>query len=369
RRSRASTGSSGRSPDGPGGRTWPRMKRRRGGTSRRRRRVRALRPRPPPVSEPTPPAVDPAPAPEPAPAAPPSAKREVRSWLRVILLALLAALLLRAFAFEAYRIPSSSMEGTLLVGDFLFVSKLHYGPRTPITLGLPFTDYHLADVRLPWTRLPGFTEVRRGDVVVFNFPPEAGPVDRKEHFVKRVVGLPGDTVRVVAKRVRVNGAALPVPPEAHQLWRVRLAADTLAVARVLPEAAVRGRPSHEEPVWLVEASAAGAAAMRAREGVAAVEPYRRPPGDGSAAFPPGGAYTLDDYGPVVVPAHGLTVRLDDATWPTYRDAIVRYEGVPARRVAGGFEVAGALTDHYTFRQDYLFVMGDNRDDSADSRTW
>lgn len=295
--------------------------------------------------------------------------RGVGAWVRVIGLAFLAALLLRACAFEAYRIPSSSMEGTLVVGDFLFVSKLHYGARTPATLGVPFSDRYLPDVRLPATRLPGFTSVRRGDVVVFNFPPAPGPVERKEHYVKRVVGLPGDTVSVVSKWVLANGDPLVLPPEARMLWRVRLASDTLVAEAVLPAGAIRGRPTRAEPVWLVEASVAEAEALGRREGVVAAEPFVRPPGDRSAGFPPGRVYSLDDYGPVVVPRRGLTVPLDDRTFGVYRDAIARHEGVPVARVAGGFEVGGALTDRYTFQQDYLFVLGDNRDDSADSRTW
>ena len=136
-------------------------------------------------------------------------------------IALVAALGIRLLGAEAFRIPTSSMEKTLLVGDFVLVSKLHYGARTPITLGLPFTDWYL-DAELPSVRLPGFGAVRRGDVIVFNLPTERRPVDRKTPFIKRVVGVPGDTVALVGKEVRVNGEAVPLAAGMQQGWRVVL---------------------------------------------------------------------------------------------------------------------------------------------------
>ena len=142
-------------------------------------------------------------------------------WARVVGIALVAALGIRLLGAEAFRIPTSSMEKTLLVGDFVLVSKLHYGARTPITLGLPFTDWYL-DAELPSVRLPGFGAVRRGDVIVFNLPTERRPVDRKTPFIKRVVGVPGDTVALVGKEVRVNGEAVPLAAGMQQGWRVVL---------------------------------------------------------------------------------------------------------------------------------------------------
>ena len=296
---------------------------------------------------------------------------KLKTWGKVVFVALLAALILRVFAFEAYRIPSASMEDTLLVGDFLFVSKLHYGARTPITLGIPFTGSYLKDFELPAVRLPGFTSVRRGDVVVFNYPPGRAPIDRRMHYIKRVMALPGDTLSILEKRVVVNGEELPLPEDARQLWRATAENEAAMPTRdTLAALGFAGRMDRLGPgEWLFEGTTTQAEAFSAFDGVVDVEPYLRLRGDRSATFPSGGGYSLDDYGPIVVPRRGATVILDDAAWPLYREVITRYEGVTAQRVAGGFEIAGALTNQYTFQQDYFFVMGDNRDDSADSRSW
>ncbi|MCH8030687.1 MAG: signal peptidase I [Bacteroidetes bacterium] len=298
-------------------------------------------------------------------------RSRLKTWLKVIFVALFAALILRVFAFEAYRIPSASMEDTLLVGDFLFVSKLHYGARTPITLGIPFTGWYLKDFELPAVRLPGFTSVQRNDVVVFNYPPDDAPIDRRMHYIKRVMALPGDTLSILEKRVVVNGEELPLPGGARQFWRATAEDETAMPTRdTLSALGFKGRMDRLGPgEWLFEGTTAQAEAFSAFDGVDTVESYLRLRGDRSATFPSGGGYSLDDYGPIVVPRRGATVTLDDATWRLYREVITRYEGTTAQRVAGGFEIAGAMTNQYTFQQDYFFVMGDNRDDSADSRSW
>lgn len=289
-------------------------------------------------------------------------------WARVVGVALVAAVVLRVLVAEAYRIPTSSMERTLRAGDFVLVSKLHYGPRTPVTLGLPFTDRYL-DVAWPSVRLPGFSRVRRGDVVVFNLPTEPGPVDRRTPFVKRVVGLPGDTVEIVGKEVRVNGEAVAEAPGVQQLWVVA----TEPGVPLAPEAfRALGAPAPFERAgegeWLVRLTPAQADTVATWPAVRAMRPLvaERP----EPLFPFGRTQTLDDYGPVVVPRKGEAVRLDGATWPTLHDVIARHEGHAARRFADGrYEIDGALTDAYTVGQDYYFVLGDNRDDSSDSRRW
>ena len=274
------------------------------------------------------------------------------TYARVIGGAVLAAVLLRAFVFEAYRIPSESMEDTLLVGDFVFVSKLAYGPTV-------------------WGRhLPGLGAPARGEVAVFHYPPGLEPrvVDRMP-YIKRVVGLPGDTVAVVAKRVVVNGAPAGSPPLGRRFWAFRTdgpppSPEALAAIGVdtAPERIGQG-------VWILDASPAAAERLAAAEGVVDVSLYLRPPGDGSAAFPISQRYSLDDYGPIVVPRRGATVPLDDLSYGLYRVAIERDEGHRLERTAAGFAVDGRPASTYTFEQDYLFVLGDHRDDSSDSRTW
>ncbi|NNF59413.1 MAG: signal peptidase I [Rhodothermaceae bacterium] len=297
--------------------------------------------------------------------------RRRTSWLKVVGIAFVAALLLRTFVFEAYRIPSSSMESSLLVGDYLFVSKLHHGARLPITLGLPFTGLYFREVELPTVRLPGITPVERGEVIVFNYPPEDGPIDRRQHYIKRVAALPGDTLAIVGKEVRVNGTPLPLPPLARQVWVLRLTSDTGFSASGAREAlGPDARIDRVGPrVRHVEATAEEAERLRVLDGVESIEPLLRPQGDGSAAFPSNPVYSLDDYGPIIVPERGVTVTLSEANWLLYRTVLVQHEGHRAQRVAGGYEIDGVLTDQYTFAQDYYFVLGDSRDDSADSRTW
>ncbi len=272
------------------------------------------------------------------------------AWVRILLGAIVFALALRVLAFEAYRIPSTSMEDTLLVGDFVLVSKLHYGPRV---LG---------------RRLPGVDGPDRGDVAVFNYPPGLpADVAARVPYIKRIVGLPGDTIRIRDKGVVAGGAAVPAPADGRRLWRLR---GRLPTSEALAAVGLDGRVQRAGPgAWVASATPAEASALGALDGVEEVTPYLRPPGDGSAAFPAARRYSLDDYGPIVIPARGTTVRLDDTSWPVVRTLIERFEGHTAERTAEGFAIDGRPAEAYTFAQDYYFVLGDSRDDSADSRTW
>ena len=291
-----------------------------------------------------------APPPSP-PAPPPPARSELWSWIRVVGAAVAFAVVLRACAVEAYRIPSTSMEGTLLVGDYVLVSKVQYGA---LVAG--------------W-RAPGLGRVERGDVVVFHYPPGLeSPIRKREPYIKRVVGLPGDTVAIDGKQLRVGRETVPLPDAGRQLWEVvREGAVTIDTLRAI---GLDGRVERTgRGTWRVDATAAQARQLAEVAGVLDVRPLVRPRGDGSAPFPLAARYSLDEYGPVAVPAAGQTVALDDETWPVIRGVVERFEGRTAARTADGFLIDDRPAETYTFAQDYYFVLGDNRDDSADSRAW
>jgi signal peptidase I len=148
----------------------------------------------------------------------------MREWADAIIFAVVAATIIRTFVIEAYKIPTTSMEGSLLAGDFLFVSKLNYGARTPITpVAFPFAHHTMPFglgqayskiVQLPYYRMPGFEKIERGDVVVFNYPGDAQefperPVDKRENYVKRCVGIAGDTLQIKDRKLFINNMEQP----------------------------------------------------------------------------------------------------------------------------------------------------------------
>ena len=302
----------------------------------------------------------------------PEKKDGWRETLRFWGWAILIILTVRILLVEPFRIPTPSMEKTLLVGDFLFVSKLHYGARTPNTIGIPFTRFYLKGIEFPQTRLPGFADVERGDVAVFNYPPETGPVERRTPYIKRIVGVPGDTLRLVDKVLYVNGTRYPLSDTQEQHWRVT-PTDGAAIppARVeeLEAELVGAIPA--TPQLVVNATPQAAEAMRAWPYVAAVEPFSIPEGTSTGAmFPSGSDFNRDNYGPVGIPRAGETVRLTAENWRALKDVITRFEGHTAEVTPDGtFRIDGSPATTYTFAQDYYFAMGDNRDNSQDSRFW
>ena len=308
-------------------------------------------------------------------------KENLWFWAKAIVI----ILLLRTFIFEPFRIPSESMEETLLVGDFLIVSKLHYGPRTPNTIGIPFTRVYLPGVEFPQTRLPGFSEPQRGDVAVFNYPPsldvergvipEGVPIERRAPYIKRIVAVPGDTLAVLDKVLHIGGEPVPLAPTMKQRWRVTATGATRPNARQLAELGVTllaGSDRREGSVLVepreydVFASPVAVAALEALPDVARVQPFVL---DESWRDPTYGK-NPDHVAPFVVPGRGRTVVLDERTLPTYAEAIVRYEGRELSLGEGGAVLLdGAPAETYTFEQDYYFAMGDFRDNSIDSRYW
>lgn len=324
-----------------------------------------------------------APAPRPAPSANsrrrrrrPSEKKKKGSWresARFWFWAIVITLIIRAFIIEPYRIPTPSMERTLLVGDFLFVSKLHYGPRTPNTLGIPLTGIYLRGVELPQVRLPGFGAVRRGDVAVFNLPSDSGPVERRMPYIKRLVGMPGDRVLLLDKVLYVNDRSYPLTDAQMQTWRVEPAEGRLLTPALVREAGIEllGQVQRPVPSYIVNATPREIEAFAQLPAVGVVEPHVLPEGVATGGiYPTDFGFNRDNYGPLWIPARGASIELNERTWAAYREIIVRHEGRSAERLPDGtFLIDGEPATSYTFRQDYYFAMGDNRDNSEDSRFW
>ena len=300
-------------------------------------------------------------------------KSELRQWGEALVVAVIIVVIVRTLFFDLFRIPTPSMEENLLVGDYLFVSKVHYGTRMPLSLGVPFTSIHVPGVSFPYTRIGGFTDVQRGDAIVFNYPPDEGPIDRKTHYIKRVIGMPGDTLAVRDKRVHVNGTTLPLGHGMQQHWLVRKTGPRHQIPRNRMEemGISEVTPTQSATAVRVTATPEGVRRLSELPWVESIEPYVLPASAfNGELYPPGRGYTPDNYGPLHVPAEGETVTLTAGNWSAYRPIITRYEGHDARQMSDStFAIDGERTTTYTFQQDYFFAMGDNRDNSQDSRFW
>ncbi len=377
------------------------------------------------------------------------AVRSVMSWVDAILFALVAVYFVNLFFFQNYQIPSSSLEKTLLTGDFLYVSKMSYGPRIPNTpLSLPLTQHTIPGVNtksyLEWPkweyrRVPGFGKVKQNDIVVFNFPagdtvstyyqqeqtftslaidkgkelyparvemdsltPEqqymvydlyykAGsqyakthpqefgeiiyrPVDRRENYVKRAVALPGDTLQIIDRAIYIDGVKQEDPKDIQFLYRVtgtgktiptEFLMDELGLSRedlsgYRPGASVFGLPLTVE---------ARSKLLARKDFVTSIEPIQVSPNFDLYPQNKYTDWTVDNYGPIWIPAKGETIDLTIENLPIYERPIVAYEGNTLEVKDGKIYINGVQTDKYTFGMDYYWMMGDNRHNSQDSRFW
>jgi signal peptidase I len=317
-------------------------------------------------------------------------KSALRDWAEALVFAFIGVLILKAFVFEPFAIPSNSMDGTLLPGDYIVVNKLAYGARLPMTpLSIPFSHQSVGSWKaycewwtIPYTRIPGYSEVKRNDVMVFNFPAEDlfamngkannYPVDHRTHFIKRVVALPGDTFQILDQQIIINGDSLPVP--AHLKFNYVLKIDSARKDSVHLEkfGLAQMTPQGKFILYTVNLERKQADSLRLVPQIVSVEPevsrkglYDEQLFPGAENFP----WNLDNYGKILVPKKGQTIKLSSDSLTLYIRTIVNYEHNTVQQQHDSIFINGKYAETYTFQMNYYFVMGDNRHFSMDSRYW
>lgn len=400
----------------------------------------------------------------------PSFARTLFSWLDAIVFALIAVTLVNIFFFQNYQIPTSSLEKSLLVGDHLYVSKLSYGPRIPNTpLGIPFahntigeeTKSYLNTPHWDYKRVKGFGDIKRNDIVVFNYPsgdtvlskstnsdfynlayevgymanklqpqvdsmsrleqlqyfshiyelgkktlstyPEFGrvitrPVDRRDNYVKRCLGLPGDTLQIIDSKVYINGKLNLDAPDVQFNYYVETTGPAIP-EKIFKELGVNkddirlirignGQESkfllsnnfkgENNYVYLLPLTKKMVAKLKANTALVAnivQEPATRlitdTPYRAQIIYPLNGNTHWDknNYGPIWIPKQGETIKLTLNNYPLYERCIRTYEHNKLEIKDGKIYINGKESDSYTFKMDYYWMMGDNRDQSLDSRYW
>jgi len=345
-------------------------------------------------------------------AEPKKKKSKAREWTDAIVFAVVAATIIRVFFIEAYTIPSGSMERSLLIGDFLFVSKVNYGARIPMTpVAFPFAHHTMPltgtkafwdGVQWKYRRLPGLQDIKRNDVVVFNFPegdtsalddPNGNyyqmllsgetreqiyarhqmtvrPVDKRENFIKRCIAIAGDTISMVDGLAIVNGKKTPLVGTGGFSYLVEFKSDDINVGLFQEQGFKISQVS--QTGWQFEGTPDMIATLKKSEYVKSVqEMLTQKDSYDQAIFPhdPNRRWNLDNYGPIIVPKKGWTVKLDSNTMPMYERSIRVYEGNKLEKVGTDWIINGKKATEYTFKMDYYWMMGDNRHQSADSRYW
>ncbi|MCW3467336.1 signal peptidase I [Chitinophaga nivalis] len=344
-------------------------------------------------------------------------KSRIREWTEAALFAVVAATFIRTFIFEAYVIPSSSMERTLLVHDYLFVSKISYGPRIPMTpLAWPFTHHTLpftkqtkafsTAVQWPYMRLPGLSGVQRNDVVVFNYPcgdtvlkdqqgndvdyypnirsvgdsalkkiyplpPVVRPVDKRENWIKRCVAVPGDSLQIKDGMIYINGKKGFIPPASMAEYLVVMPNHHPMNEKKMLALDIHSdaRPTGDSTEFIYNLTQANVDTLR---GLGARIKRRLMDWWDGRVFPfdtDRYPWNQDQMGPLYIPQKGVTIHIDTLVLPLYQRIIDTYEQNQLQVKNGKIFINHQETTTYTFKMNYYWMMGDNRNGSTDSRFW
>jgi signal peptidase I len=365
-----------------------------------------------------------------------------------LLFAIIVATFVHTYFIQPYTIPTSSLEKSLLIGDFLFVSKMNYGARVPMTSvalpmvhdSIPMTKKksYLSWPQLPYLRLPSFQTISKNDIVVFNWPADTvyqffdrsgrkaviKPIDKKSNYVKRCQGTPGDILEIKDGIVYIDGKPLVLPERAkpqyeHTVYSAKGVSNELLVAAGSTEfnRVYILKPNSEEQIAAVQPYILNASqnqdksftvmtgfngiplSVIQKTGIYAQEVYdakndvnltlkaaselrknsaidsvirhiaKKTPTLDTSIFPHNTNWTVDNFGPITIPATGKTVQLTQQNLPLYKRIIENYEGNTIETNGNTIKINGVLTTSYTFKQNYYWMMGDNRHRSEDSRYW
>lgn len=363
-----------------------------------------------------------------------------REWIDAAVFAIVAATLIRTFVFEAYTIPTPSMEKTLLVNDFLFVDKIAYGsriPKTPISFPfvhnlLPYsqTASYLKLLQLDYGRIPGYTRVKRNDVVVFNFPlgdtvinlPEYGsanpyydvlrkeynndrtafangefgdlllvhPMDKADNYIKRCVAEGGDTIQVIQGILYVNNKLAPRYAGAQRLYKIKTNGTKIDFDQVkenlgidfrwdqsyyksqVEEGSKPGDYLQPDSSYILFLTTDDSAKLKSIKTISSITGFYDDEASNPNLFPfydTVQKVTTENYGPVYIPKKGATIPLNANNIAFYRRLITTYEGHTLEEKANQFFIDGKAVTNYTFGYNYYWMMGDNRNNSQDSRFW